>query len=102
MKYANHYGYTDVNPYEVVNKISDKTLEIRPMDCKELPWKKDFHLGGFFGHTSNQEDQKWEISSNKNHNTIRIRLRKNGEWKDKYNGRYRLSEEPIKFYDYNF
>jgi hypothetical protein len=27
--YANHYGYTDINPYEIIEVISDKTIVVR-------------------------------------------------------------------------
>lgn len=27
MEYANHIGYTDVNPYEVIRRISDKPVK---------------------------------------------------------------------------
>jgi len=100
-KYANHLGYSDVNPYEVINVISEKTIEIRAMDTEALPWKRDFHPGGFFGHTSNQQDQKWKITSNVKNHVFRIRLNKKG-WQDKYGSRYSLSDKPVKFYDYNF
>ena len=29
MQYANHIGYSDVNPYEIVRRVSDRTIEIR-------------------------------------------------------------------------
>ena len=33
MTYANHHGYSDINPHEIVRRVSDKTLEIREMDA---------------------------------------------------------------------
>lgn len=48
--HANLHLYSDVYPYEIVRKISDKTLEIRKMN---------YTLTN--NDTSNQE---WEISSN--------------------------------------
>jgi len=82
-KFANHLGYSDINPYEVVR---------------------------------NQDEQKWDITSNEANPIIRIRLVKSGNrydpsikdfatvygWKDKYRARYSLSNKPTKFYDYNF
>ena len=88
--YANCYGYTDVNPFEIVRIVSDKTIEVREMDAKPLPWKRDFHVGGFFGHTSNQRDQKWEITSNENAVTFRIRKSKYGQWKSRCGTRFNL------------
>lgn len=102
MKYANQFGYSDVEPYEVVKVISEKTIEIRAMDTKALPWKRDFHPGGFFGHTSNQEEQKWDITSNENNPVFRIRLSKNKGWRNAGGSRFKLSDKPIKFYDFNF
>jgi hypothetical protein len=102
MKYANMLGYTDVEPFEVVKIISDKTIEIRAMDSEALPWKRDFHPGGFFGHTSNQSEQKWNITSNENNPVFRIRLSKNKGWKNAGGSRFQLADEPRKFYDFNF
>ena len=36
-KYANECLYTDVNPFEIVKKISDLTYEIRQMKCEPDP-----------------------------------------------------------------
>ena len=103
MNYANHYGYSDVNPYEVVRVISDKTIEVREMDAErdesiDLEWVP----GGFAGHCLNQRDQKWHIKSNPANPVIRIRLSAKKGWQDKHGRRFGLSEKPVKFYDYNF
>lgn len=103
MNYANHYGYTDVNPFEVVRVVSDKTVEVREMDAKrDDSVKLEFHVGGFSAHCANQRDQKWLITSNPSNSILRIRLSKTGVWKDKHGRRFVLSDKPIKFYDYNF
>ncbi len=99
--HANNLGWTDVNPFEIVRVVSPKTIEIRMMDSEELPWDRDFHSGGFFGHTSNQNDQKWKITSNPNNPVMKARLRKDGYFHSDH-GRHSLSNEPRKFYDYNF
>lgn len=102
-KYANHYGYSDVNPYEVVKVISDKTIEVREMDAeRDDSVKLEFHVGGFSAHCSNQRDQKWFITSNDSNPVVRIRLSKSGAWKDKHGRKFGLSDQPVKFYDYNF
>ena len=102
-QYANHIGYSDVNPYEVVKIISNKTLEVRSMTAEQdKSVKLEFHTGGFSAHCSNQRDQKWFINSNPQGEVIRIRLNKNGKWFDKYGNKFSLSDKPVKFYDYNF
>ena len=115
-KFANHLGYSDINPYEVVRVVSEKCVEIRAMDAEPIKWKKDIVQGGFSHHVKNQDEQKWDITSNEANPIIRIRLNKSKretfniktgwtnllEWKNKYGDRYKLSDKPIKFYDYNF
>jgi hypothetical protein len=100
--YANHYGYSDVTPYEVVRRVSDKTIEIREMDAvQDESVKLEWVAGGFAGHCINQRDQRWFITSNPENRIIRIRLGKKG-WKDKHGRKFGLSDKPVKFYDYNF
>jgi hypothetical protein len=102
MNYANHIGYSDVNPYEITRRVSDKTLEIRAMKAeRDTSWKPDFISGGFCGTVINQNEQKWTITSDETSKPVRIRLGKQG-WKDAHGNRYKLSEQPVKFYDYNF
>jgi hypothetical protein len=102
MNFANHIGYSDVNPYEVIRRVSDKTIDIRPMDAERDPsWQPDFVPGGFCGTVINQSEQKWVINSNPQARTVRIRLGKQG-WRDAHGNRYQLADEPVKFYDYNF
>ena len=102
MKFANHHGYSDIDPFEIVRRVSDKTIEIREMHTeRDDSVKMEFVAGGFAGHCINQNEQKWFIVSNEQRPVIRIRLGKNG-WKDSHGRRYVLSENPIRFYDYNF
>jgi hypothetical protein len=102
-QYANQYGWSDVTPFEVVRVISDKTLEVREMDAARdesvaLKWE----VGGFSGVCLNQHDQKWIISSNPSNPVIRIRLSAKKGWRDAHGRSYGLTDEPRKFYDYNF
>jgi hypothetical protein len=102
MQYANHIGYSDINPYEVIRKISDKTLEIRSMNAERDPsWKPDIVPGGFCANYRNQDQQKWIITRSEDSQTVLIRLGKRG-WKDRDGRRFSLSDKPCKFYDYNF
>lgn len=103
LKYANRYGYSDVTPFEVVRVISDKTIEVRKMNAERdesvtLEWA----VGGFAGHCINQRDQKWFITSDNRNPVIRIRKNKDGIWKSAHGSKFSLSDEPVKFYDYNF
>ena len=102
MTYANHHGYSDIDPFEVVKVISDKTIEIREMVAeRDESVELEFHVGGFSAHCSNQRDQKWHIKSDETAPVIRIRWGKQG-WKDAHGRRFNLSHKPSKFYDYNF
>jgi hypothetical protein len=102
-KYANHIGYSDVNPFEVVKVISDKTIEIREMDTeRDESVKMEFAVGGFSAHCTNIQEQKWFIKSNETYSTIRIRLSKSGVWKCKHGRKFILGDKPLKFYDWNF
>ena len=101
-QYANHYGYSDINPFEVVRVVSDKTIEVREMNAeRDNSVKLEFHVGGFSAHCSNQHDQKWHITSDDTAPVIRIRLGKQG-WKDAYGRRFKLADKPVHFHDYNF
>lgn len=101
--FANHYGYSDVYPCEVVKVVSDKTIEVREMEAeRDKSVKMEWVVGGFAGHCTNQRSQKWHITSNKNNPVVRIRLSKSGVWKDKDGRKFKLSDTPVRFYDYNF
>ena len=102
-QFANHYGYSDVTPFEIVRIVSDKTLEVREMDAeRDESVKLEWLPGGFVGHCVNQRDQRWFITSNPSNDVVRIRMSKSGVWKDKHGRRFGLSDKPVKFYDYNF
>jgi len=102
MNYANHIGYTDVTPYEVIRAVSDKTLEVREMKAvRDESIKLEWVAGGFAGHCVNQIDQEWTITPDASRPIIRIRLGKRG-WQDKNGARFKLNDKPLKFYDYNF
>lgn len=103
MKYANQIGWSDVEPFEVIRVVSDKTLEIRLMNAKrDTSVQLDFAPGGFTAHCSNQAEQKWILTSAPDGAVVRIRLSKNKGWRDAHGGRYVIADAPRKFYDYNF
>jgi len=101
--HASHYGYSDVNAYEIVKVISDKTIEVRKMDTKHDISHLKQYAGGFAGHVADQRNQKVTYASNPNAEVIRIRRKKHNpeEW-GKGDLRFGLKENPYAFYDYNF
>ena len=88
-KYANQKLYSDVIPFEIVRKISDKTIEVREMDVKRHPDAKDF-------------EQNWIITSNPKNEIIRIRKNKHNQWRSQGKTRFSLAVEPSHYYDYGF
>ena len=99
-KYANHIMLSDIEPFEVVRIISDKCVEIRPMQTKQIVFPKEIYVGGFSAHTADNYNQAYEYTSNETASTMRIRKGKKG-WKSG-NLKFSMSDAPIKFYDYNF
>ena len=100
-KYANKLLHTDVEPYEVVRRVSEKCLEVREMTAVMVKPAPMVAPNGFVGHFDNSR-QEWTIESNPEGETRRIRLGKNGDWKDAFGNRFSLSDQPRRFYDYNF
>ena len=95
-------GFSDINPFEVVRVVSDKTIEIREMQAVRGDWTPEYVVGGFTAECVNQADQVWECKSNEAEPVIRIRLNKAGKWQDARGNTYKASSQPVKFYDYNF
>jgi len=101
--HANQLGYTDVNPYEIMDKRTPRKIMVRAMDAVIDPnWKMNVSIGGFVGHCNNNRTQEYSYSSNENYPEVAVRLNKHGIWKDKYGNRYSLNVYPYKFYDFNF
>jgi len=104
LKYCNFIGYSDVEPFEVVRVVSDKCIEIRALKAvQDLSVKPHFDIGGFSAHSDNK--QKWNIFPDPDAKVIRVRKSKSlcdGYFKDKYGHKYKLSDHPVKFYDYKF
>ena len=99
-KYANLVLWSDIEPYEVVRIISDKCVEIRPMQTKQIVFPKQFFVGGFSAHCADNYNQSYEYSSNETAPTMRIRKGKKG-WKSG-SLKFRMQDAPVKHYDYNF
>lgn len=102
MKYANYHGFTDIVPFEVVRRVSDRTLDIREMRAEIDPGVVlEFHVGGFAAHCSNSRDQRWLITPEPSNPVVRIRLGRRG-WRDRDGRYFSVGSRPIKFYDFNF
>jgi hypothetical protein len=100
--FANFVGWSDQDPYEIVNIISKKTIEIRAMDTSKNKTKMKFVANGSARYCKNNYDQEYDYSSNEENPIVRIRLHKDGVWNTSTGLRHFISEEPIKFWDYNF
>lgn len=101
LKYWTEYGYSQSYPWVEVSR-TEKTVTLARVEVENDPeWlaKKEFHPGGFFGHTSNQYDQTWLFKSIRDQHTKTIRKTKNG-WSLK--GVQFAEDRAINFYDYNF
>ena len=100
MEYANKLGWSDVTPFEVIERKNEKLLVIREMTCDNV--KVPSHTpGGFSAHFENQE-QEWNVTPDRNGRIEKIRLHKDGKWRDKHGNNYDVSDRAIKFHDYNF
>ena len=99
-KYANLQMWSDVEPYEVVRIVSDKCVEIRPMQTKQIVFPKQFFVGGFSAHCADNYNQSYEYFSDETAPTMKIRKGKNG-WKSG-SLKFRMQDAPVKHYDYNF
>ena len=100
-KYVNRSIGTDCFPYEVVRIISEKCVEIRPMEYEQTVFPKEYHIGGFAAHCADNHSQEYKYSSSEA-STIKIRYsEKTKKWGGKYD-RFWMSDTPKYFYDYNF
>lgn len=100
--YCNMVMYTDVEPYEVVRVVSDKTVEIRAMKATLINAPKDFHPGGFVGHFSDNYAQEWSYESKPDAPTMKVRWsERNRRWQQGHQ-KFSMSTKPRKFHDYNF
>jgi|GEM_PF-3269149 len=97
-KYCNLHLYSDIEPCEVVRVVSENCVELRRMDYRQTVFPSQVFIGGFSAHTADNYNQEYEYTSNPENPIFRIRLGKKG-WA---NGRYVMSDSPIRFYDYNF
>lgn len=105
-KYANRHGYSDIEPYEVIEEKTPNMYTIRWMESvqtekskKEL--RESFVAGGFLGHYDNNL-QEWNCTPCEDYGCFTIRRHKDGNWYDVNHQKYFISDRPIKFCDFNF
>jgi len=100
--FANFCGYTDVEPWEVVEVRTPNKVIIRAMDSEMTKPATCLGVGGFSAVFDNYS-QEWEVTSNKDNRLETIRWSKaKKHWYDKHGRRFRMSDTAIKFYDNNF
>ena len=101
--YAMRRGYSDVEPFEVIRVVNEKTMVIREMKAEIINFADlKFIPGGFSAHCANQHDQRWDIQPDPDGTEHTIRKHKNGTWRSPSGMHHTIDTEPYKFYDYNF
>lgn len=105
--YCNRHLYSDIQPYEVIEVLSDTRLRLRSMNytmdsgcMKRL--NESFKPGGFMGNFDNSV-QEWVCSSDETGIVIEVRKHKDGHFYEANNCiPYVLSDKPRRFRDFNF
>jgi hypothetical protein len=104
--FANFSGYSDVEPFEVVDVRTENKVVIRAMKAERAEgWKPEIVSGGFAGHCTNNEDQRnaWSISPDEEGRLVTLRWSKaKMRWQSACGSRYYMSDTPAKKYDFNF
>jgi hypothetical protein len=93
-KYINRHGYSDIDPIGKIVGIKSKTIvHVQPVVAGDNLTKLEWVSGGFAGHCVNQNEQKYEFTEEGDLFEMRLSVG------DRCN---RISDRPIKYYDYNF
>ncbi len=109
-KFINYRYHTDVRPYEVL-EMNEKgnRAKVRSMKAERDPtWTSQVEVGGFAGHCTNQETQRWTCTPDADAPVETMTLRKNGRWQFQGQATERsgcsgsLQDAPRYFQDYNF
>jgi len=103
--YANYSVGSDCFPCEIVEIKTENKIIVRVLDAVLDPsWKPDTIVGGFAGHTVNNNSQRWIYTTNFSNETYAIRRNKWGQWKrsSRHSSTYRISLTPCRYYDFNF
>lgn len=105
--YCNRHLYSDIQPYEVVEVLSDTRLKLRSMNYVQTNGsverlRQSFEPGGFFGHFDNSV-QEWICTPDENGIVIEVRQHKDRCFYEA-NGSipYILCDKPKRYRDFNF
>ena len=101
-KYVTLAVGTDRYAFEVVGATA-KTLKVRELNATLTEDSKpECHVGGFAAHVSNNHSLRYDFTSNPKNPVLRIwATKKPGIYSGKM-GKFRVTEKPVYFYDYNF
>jgi hypothetical protein len=90
--------------YEIVRVVSSKTLDLRSLKLEALPNSEDMGLvsTNSMGTTKTSKKQNWTVLPNRKKPWVRIRLHKNGVWKDRNGYQFDLAEAEYKHHGYSF
>ena len=99
------YFYSDVHPATVI-KRTPKFVWIQEDKYQlQKDWKPEIIPGGFAGHCTNNNSQRYDFTRNEDGRVSKFSLRKNGRWcrcGDNSTRPTTIHEGWRAFYDYNF
>lgn len=105
--YCNCHLYSDINPYEVIEVISDNSLKLRSMSSVQTAesverLRESFIPGGFCGNFDNLV-QEWICTPDRNGIVVTVHKRKDGHFYETGGSTpYVLSDKPKRYRDFNF
>jgi hypothetical protein len=105
--YCNKHLYSDIQPYEVIEIVSDTWLKLRSMnyvqtDASVERLRESFTPGGFCGHFDNSV-QEWICTPDPNGIVVEVRRRKDGHFYEVGGSiPYVISDQPRRYRDFNF
>ena len=99
--------YSDAHSYTVTKVMPSHVMAVRNKEHIDPDWKPNIEPGGFAGHCTNNQDQKWiiETPSAEDGEKYSERFtvdRKTGNLKSKGSKRFDIYEGARPHYDYNF
>lgn len=93
--------HSDSHAYTIIKRTA-KTITLQRDEATLDPnFKPEIIVGGFAGHCTNQNEQRYSYKPNPNGSIVKLSWsEKMGGWKTRYGGTARLGRH--EFYDYNF